>query len=73
MKEMVEDSRIYVRVREMERRRNLLFSQHRMENMEATLPYTELMTYPPDWPELTQQRHSASWKTHRAMQRPIGA
>ncbi len=56
MKEMVEDSRLYVTTKDLVRRRDLLYAQHRVENMEASMPYTELMTYPPDWPELTNRR-----------------
>ncbi|MCX5661537.1 MAG: hypothetical protein NTW19_17805 [Planctomycetota bacterium] len=58
MKEMIEDSSLYVRTRELMRARDLKFAQHRVESLEAALPYTELMTYPPDWPELTALRLS---------------
>ncbi len=57
MKEMVEDSRLYVTSPWIWcRQGDLLQAQHRVENMEASMPYTELMTYPPDWPELTNRR-----------------
>ncbi len=56
MKEMIEDTSLYVSVREDERRRARAIAKHQAENMEATIPYTELLTYPADWPELTYRR-----------------
>src|SRR5690606_32247285 len=56
MKEIVEDSIRYVKQRDLIRERNLRVVDMSIDNLEATMPYTELMTYPPDWPQLTATR-----------------
>lgn len=58
MKEMIEDSRLYVEARERFRERNLLIAQSSSNNLDATKPYTDLVTYPADWPQLTNTRLS---------------
>src|SRR5690606_16557114 len=56
MKVMVEDSMRLVKQRELMRERNLRVVDMSIDNLAATMPYTELMTYPPDWPQLTATR-----------------
>lgn len=59
MKEMIEDSRLYVRYGQALRARSLGVAEYQVENEEATIPRTELVTYPSDWPELTARRLGA--------------
>ncbi|MEX0774593.1 MAG: hypothetical protein WD042_02640 [Phycisphaeraceae bacterium] len=56
MKEMIEDSMIYVDYRRHERQRALQVARGSVDNLEATIPYTELLSYPSDWPALTYRR-----------------
>lgn len=56
MKEMIEDSVVYRNQRDLERMRGLRLAQHSVANLEAAVPYTELIRYPADWPQLTQNR-----------------
>lgn len=56
MKEMIEDSRLFVNARNLMRDRNRIASEQSNENLEATIPHTEVIMYPPDWPELTATR-----------------
>jgi len=58
MKEMIEDSQIYVQARNNMRKRNLMVANQSNENTAATTPFTDLMTYPADWPQLTATRLS---------------
>ena len=45
--------------RQMLRRRDVTVAEHRLDNIEATTPVTELVTYPEDWPQLTNTRLAA--------------
>ncbi len=56
MKEMIEDSRIFLEARDLFRQRNLLAAESSNENLHASLPFTDLVTYPADWPQLTSTR-----------------
>jgi len=56
MKEMIEDSQIYVQTRDQLRQRGLTMAHQSNANLEATIPYSDLMTYPADWPQLTAAR-----------------
>jgi len=56
MRDMIEDSIIYRNSRDITRRRSLAIARQSVDNMEATIPTTDLIQYPPDWPQLTQQR-----------------
>lgn len=56
LKEIIEDTRLQVRARELRRQRDLKMAKHALDNAEAIMPYDELMTYPADWPELTDRR-----------------
>jgi len=56
MKEMIQDSQLFVESRNRFRERNLTISQQSSENLDATIPFPDLLTYPPDWPQLTAAR-----------------
>ena len=56
MKEMIQDSQLYVDSRDLMQRRNQLIAHQSSENLDASTPYADLMTYPPDWPQLTATR-----------------
>ena len=56
MKEMVSDAKRYVEAREIRRKRREKIGEHSIENLAASVPYNELMTFPADWPELTARR-----------------
>ncbi len=56
MKEMIQDSQIFLEAREHMRERGLAVAQQSNENIDATIPYTDLMLYPADWPQLTATR-----------------
>ncbi|MDH3584266.1 MAG: hypothetical protein OER86_08625, partial [Phycisphaerae bacterium] len=58
MKEMIEDTIIYRNTRTLLKHRGLQIARHSVENLEATIPYTELIQYPPDWPQLTVRRRA---------------
>jgi len=56
MKEMIEDSHLYVQHKKLNRELDYMIRRTSIQNAESRNPYTDLMTYPPDWPELTQRR-----------------
>ena len=58
MKEMIEDSKIYVEARDLYRQRSLLSAHQSKENIAASIPYPDLIMYPPDWPQLSAARLS---------------
>ncbi|MDX1682956.1 MAG: hypothetical protein R3336_07550, partial [Phycisphaeraceae bacterium] len=59
MRDMIADSQLYIRRRNLVRQRNYTIADQSNQNFRSAIPYTELMTYPPDWPELTAQRLGA--------------
>jgi len=56
LKEAIEDLANYDKIRQLKRQRDRLIQRHSIENTEASLPHTELMTFPSDWPALTERR-----------------
>lgn len=56
MKETIEDTINFVKIRDLRRKRQQAIHDHSVEAAEATIPYTDLMTFPADWPELTAKR-----------------
>lgn len=56
MKEMVEDTRLLVQSRDRLRGRALRTGQQASDNIEASIPYTDLLQYPADWPQLSANR-----------------
>ena len=55
MKHMMEDSRNYVAVKDMLRKRNLITSDTSVDNLDATMPYNKILN-PEDSPEVVQRR-----------------
>ncbi len=55
----LEDSRLSVEHRKNIEERSKQTLREGIDNADATVPWTELMTYPSDWPELTQRRLAA--------------
>jgi type II secretory pathway component GspD/PulD (secretin) len=56
MKEMMEDAREIVKYRDSRRAIDLEISQLANDNLEAAIPYNDLLTYPADWPQITETR-----------------
>ncbi|MEX1017541.1 MAG: von Willebrand factor type A domain-containing protein [Phycisphaeraceae bacterium] len=56
MKAGLEDSQRMVAYRDQRRLRDTRMSESSIQNSEATQPYSEIITYPHDWPELTVRR-----------------
>jgi general secretion pathway protein D len=56
MKEMIEDSKLYVDTRQIRRKFDYMAKQLSYQNDESVLPYTDLMNFPADWPQLTARR-----------------
>ena len=56
MKEMIEDSKLYVQRQKLIRDRAYLISKHSVEEDSGPLPHTDLMTFPEEWPEVTVRR-----------------
>ncbi len=56
MRDILEDNRIFANSRELLRRRDVGLGQMQVDGIEATIPYNDLITYPSDWPQLTDTR-----------------
>jgi len=56
LKEVIEDSKIAVNWRKLERERRYEVAKSSLQNREAIIPYTDLITFPEDWPELSDRR-----------------
>lgn len=56
MREMIRDSLVLVEGVALNREKRLYGAMNSNVNLEAAIPYTELLRYPPDWPELTVRR-----------------
>jgi type II secretory pathway component GspD/PulD (secretin) len=56
IKEMIEEARVITIYQKHQQSRSLAIANHSALNIEATTPYTALLTYPPDWPQLTERR-----------------
>ncbi|MEX0887113.1 MAG: hypothetical protein WD009_11810 [Phycisphaeraceae bacterium] len=52
----IRDSWQLVRHRDLQRDRGREIGEQTVDAMEATIPYSDLITYPPDWPELSIRR-----------------
>lgn len=53
MKEMVQEARLLTEARELLSQRAVAIAGQAVDNIKATIPYNELMVFPPDWPQLT--------------------
>lgn len=56
LKEVIEDAKIAVTYRDLTRQKRLEGAKNALMNVEAIIPYTKLITYPEDWPELSDTR-----------------
>jgi len=56
LKMAIEDASIIVESHNRFRKRNLEIAKQSLLNIEASTPYEDILTYPGDWPELTQMR-----------------
>ncbi|WP_221435361.1 hypothetical protein [Algisphaera agarilytica] len=56
LKEVIEDSQVAVNYTKIERARRLEGARDHLLNREAIIPYTDLVTFPEDWPELSDRR-----------------
>ncbi|MEM9753854.1 MAG: hypothetical protein AAF916_10800, partial [Planctomycetota bacterium] len=59
LQDINEDMIILRDQRNFSRQRDLMISRQHALNLEATIPYDDLLTYPSDWPQLTQRRLEA--------------
>ncbi|HEX7009149.1 MAG TPA: hypothetical protein VF184_04150, partial [Phycisphaeraceae bacterium] len=56
MKMGIEDSKILVEARDLYRKRDIAKAEISLQNIEATTPYTDLIIFPADWPQITYRR-----------------
>ncbi|MBB6428869.1 vWA domain-containing protein [Algisphaera agarilytica] len=56
LKELVEDSKVAVAYTKIERQRRLEGARDHLLNREAIIPYTDLVAFPEDWPELSHRQ-----------------
>src|SRR5690606_8856424 len=56
IRDILQDNRVFANSREMLRRRDVGMANMQVDNIEATIPYNDLITYPSDWPQLTETR-----------------
>ncbi|MEM9914948.1 MAG: hypothetical protein AAF911_08305 [Planctomycetota bacterium] len=56
LQEVIEDSKIAVDYGTIERERRKEMALDALRNREAIIPYVDLITYPEDWPELSDRR-----------------
>lgn len=59
MRDIIQDVRALVAQSNYIRDRDVNIANQSAQNMEATIPYDELITYPADWPQLTELRLSS--------------
>ena len=59
MRDMITEQMLSVRYQELQRQRQYEMARQRLDLMADTIPHRELITYPPDWPELTRRRLGA--------------
>ena len=56
LKEVIEDAKLTTDYRDALRTRRLSVAQLQIENLNATVPYKEILTYPTNWPEISEER-----------------
>ncbi len=56
LKEVIEDSQIAVTWQKLDRERRLEGARNALGNREAIITYNDLITFPEDWPELSDRR-----------------
>ncbi|MEM6756196.1 MAG: hypothetical protein AAF586_03445 [Planctomycetota bacterium] len=56
LEEIIEDTELIVREEKFRRLRNRYIAEQTVQNIEATIPYDEIVRYPAEWPEITNTR-----------------
>jgi len=56
MRDLITDQMIQSSWAEVKRQRGVEISRQRVDALKDTVPHSELLIYPPDWPELTRRR-----------------
>jgi len=56
LKEVIQDAKIATDYRDALRTRRLNVAETQHENLQATFPYKDILTYPTDWPEISEER-----------------
>lgn len=56
LKEMIEDSQVIKDYDQIKRDKEIEWARTSITNQEASIPYDDLLTYPADWPQITQTR-----------------
>ncbi len=56
MQDMLKDQILLVRTRDLYRQRDYETMRQSNDTLADTVPHSELILYPPDWPQLTEQR-----------------
>jgi len=56
MRDLIQEQKIQLQWHELRRERSREIAKHAVANMEQTIPKSDLITYPPDWPQLTRMR-----------------
>ncbi len=59
IRDILEDLIVLRDQRDFRRQRDVMIGRHSALNLEATIPYDDLLVYPTDWPQLTQRRLEA--------------
>ncbi len=60
MKEMIEDSKVYREYDKIQRQRGLQDAWQQVDTRDAAIPHREIITYPPDWPQISLTRSQLS-------------
>ena len=80
MRDLITDQMIQVNWAEVKRLRGIAIAKGRVDALRDTIPHTELLIYPADWPELTRRRladqnqfseSEANRVTREKLQQPI--
>ena len=56
MRDVIQDTRAVVNARNLKRQQSVMIVEQENLTREAAIPYSELITYPADWPELSDTR-----------------
>ncbi|MFA7237196.1 MAG: hypothetical protein WC058_10050 [Phycisphaeraceae bacterium] len=80
MEDLISDQRLATKYRNMSKYRSREQGEQNLANLENTIPYNDLLTYPSDWPEITNRRlhgqnqtsdSEANRMTREKLQQPI--
>lgn len=56
LKEIMEDNKVWVEYREVQRQKTLGYGELAIDNQRALLPFDGVIEYPADWPQITERR-----------------